>query len=176
MIPYGNLDIPLNRLAPIAPPLRIPSAIPSFPLPLSIPLWRQLASIVGAPVTIHHVDSQFVWYENNLTDAIVSQLQEIRRAFIESFPQNRITKIEFIVNDNLYSQFDATKKALLNYGHSSSEVLLFHGTSPENVQSYSLVLSAPLTFSIIREGFRIGGLTSSPYPPIHVSLFQLLRI
>lgn len=53
--------------------------------------------------------------------------------FKRELPGHRITKIEFIRNDRLYERFRKTKEEFKRLGKTTKEMLLYHGTRPENV-------------------------------------------
>jgi hypothetical protein len=70
---------------------------------------------------------------SRLTPAMLNQLKSVKETFIKHFP---VKKMEYVMNDRLYKQFDETRQEFKRLGRASNEVLLFHGTNPRNVKSY----------------------------------------
>lgn len=95
---------------------------------------------------------------HNLTSSVLEQIKVVKRKFSKSFPRFKISKIEYIMNDFLFNEFNMAKNALEREGRPVEEQILFHGTSStSNISKY---LRPPKSFSddsIIMEGFRIGG-------------------
>jgi multidrug efflux pump subunit AcrA (membrane-fusion protein) len=67
---------------------------------------------------------------DQLSSAILTQLSHVKQNFAKNLP---IKKIEYILNDALYKIFNNTKAELRKHKKNTKEVLLFHGTSPNNV-------------------------------------------
>jgi hypothetical protein len=65
------------------------------------------------------------------------RLAWVRHNFLKHLSNYRIQKIQFIYNDNLYKRFERTKIEFRRHGKPTKEMLLFHGTKPENVNRYS---------------------------------------
>ena len=73
----------------------------------------------------------------NLTPAILKQMNIIKNNFMQNLPNHTIVRIEYIINDALYNQFNNTKAEFRKFGRNTQEVLLFHGTHPQNVDRFS---------------------------------------
>lgn len=74
---------------------------------------------------------------HDLSMAILKQMKIIKRSFLKNLPNLTIKKIEYIMNDNLYNQFNATKAEFRKYGRNTKEMLLFHGTNQQNMDRFS---------------------------------------
>ena len=70
---------------------------------------------------------------DQLSSAILTQLSHVKQNFAKNLPNIPIKKIEYIFNDALYKIFNNTKAELRKHKKNTKEVLLFHGTSPNNV-------------------------------------------
>jgi hypothetical protein len=92
---------------------------------------------VGSPIAVRRVNSLGIsdGRLNELTPAILKQLKAVRDTFVRSFPGRSIKKIEYIMNDTLYNQFDSTRRQFQRMGH-GQEIILFHGTKWGNIDSY----------------------------------------
>jgi ubiquitin-conjugating enzyme E2 Q len=62
----------------------------------------------------------------------------------------RVVKVKYLVNEELYKQFNARKQKLRSKGSSTTELLVFHGTRKDNING------------IIKHGFKIGGINGHP--------------
>jgi hypothetical protein len=127
---------------------------------------RQLQALIaernsiGAPVSVRRVSSWGGISDGDLdeiTPEAVKQLKEVKELFSKSLPAFNIKKIEWIINPKLEDQFENTRRMLQNDGRPTTEVILFHGTAPGNVNSYLFPLSRKLTIRIITGGFKVGG-------------------
>lgn len=100
---------------------------------------RALGS-VGAHIEVRRINGwqyQTGTDVSQLTPAILKQLKTVKDNF--NVPGCNIIKIEYIMNDALYKQFNDTKAKFRRLpGRSTKEEILFHGTSPENVDRYCL--------------------------------------
>jgi hypothetical protein len=65
---------------------------------------------------------------------VLKILKYVAFNFKRELPGHRITKIEFIRNDRLYERFRKTKEEFQRLGKTTKEMLLYHGTSTENVK------------------------------------------
>lgn len=91
---------------------------------------------VGARIVVRRINSSGILFdgqENELTAAIIEQMRIARCNFSKGYPNFKITKIEYIMNTELYNGFDTTKKRLRKLGRNAKELVLFHGTSPGNI-------------------------------------------
>lgn len=113
---------------------------------------------VGAPIAVRRVNSWGIsdGRLNELTPAILKQLKAVRDTFVRNFPNRSIKKIEYIMNDTLYDQFDSTRRQFQRMGR-GREIILFHGTKWSNIDSYDYFHDRS-EFRIITNGFKIGGL------------------
>jgi hypothetical protein len=92
---------------------------------------------VGVPVTVCRVHKWVLSnvMSNELTSAIQAQMKTVKEMFSGSFPSRPIIKIEYIMNNELYRQFDSTRNLFRKLGRDTHELLLFHGTQPHNVKT-----------------------------------------
>jgi hypothetical protein len=65
---------------------------------------------------------------------VLEKLKYVAFNFKRELPGHKIIKIEFIRNDRLYERFRKTKEEFKRLGKSTREMLLYHGTSSENVK------------------------------------------
>ena len=92
---------------------------------------KEIENIVGCPVTVRRVGSMITNDDlSRLTQAILIQLKSIKDLSSKAFS---VIRIEYVMNDRLYRQFDETRTAFRRLGRNSQEVLLFHGTNPSNI-------------------------------------------
>ena len=94
---------------------------------------------VGAPVAVRRVNSWGKITEasiNELTPEVVKHLKHVKEAFAKSISEMKITRLEWIVNPRLETQFEHTRKQLKAAKHSTKEILLFHGTEGGNINKY----------------------------------------
>jgi len=122
---------------------------------------QEVQKMIGCTVTISRAgifrgigDDGF----HKLTPAMLSQLKQLKNLFSDSF---QIKKIEYVLNDQLYRQFDETKSKFRRMKRSCQEVLLFHGTKQSNIDWYVLK-KAYTNCSILMNGFSIGGVNGFP--------------
>jgi len=98
---------------------------------------------VGVPVTVRQVNRWGSFGRDgntrDLTLAILKQMKIIKRCFSKNLPNYTISKIEYIMNDALYNQFNATKAEFRKSGRNTKEMLLFHGTNPQNIDRFLYV-------------------------------------
>jgi hypothetical protein len=69
----------------------------------------------------------------DLSHGVLMQLKWVSWNFKGELPNMRIHKIEYVLNKRLYEIFTATKTELKLHGKPTKEMLLYHGTEPENV-------------------------------------------
>jgi hypothetical protein len=96
---------------------------------------QELQWTVGCPVRVRQVVKGKAMEEGNinkLTTAMIQQLKTVRETFALHQP---VKRIEYIMNDNLYTKFDETRSKLRSYGRSGQEQLLFHGTNQRNINA-----------------------------------------
>ena len=94
---------------------------------------------VGAPVAVRRVNSWGKITEasiNELTPEVVKHLKHVKEVFTKSIPEQKITKLEWIVNPRLEAQFESTRAQLKKAKHNTKEILLFHGTEAANINKY----------------------------------------
>jgi hypothetical protein len=94
---------------------------------------------VGAPVAVRRVNSWGKITEasiNELTPEVVKHLKHVKETFAKSISEMKITKLEWIVNPRLETQFEHTRTQLKAAKHSTKELLLFHGTEAGNINKY----------------------------------------
>jgi hypothetical protein len=69
----------------------------------------------------------------NLSAEILEQLKWVVWNFRRELPHIQIIKIQYVMNETLYNLFEQTRREYRQQGKSTKEMLLFHGTKPENV-------------------------------------------
>ena len=100
---------------------------------------KEVLRQVGVHVDVRRVKGgSLVWGGNaiDLSPAILTQVGHVKDNFLKNLPNFRIIKIEYVMNDALYKIFNDTKAELRKHGRSTKEMLLFHGTNPQNVDKY----------------------------------------
>jgi len=114
---------------------------------------------VGTRIVVRRLDPAGPPSEggNELTPAIVSQLKNVCEKFEESCPSKRVIKIEYLMNDQLYEGFNATKRRFKRQGRHHSEKVLFHGTHPDNIEPFD-TRTCYSDLRIILDGLRRGGI------------------
>jgi hypothetical protein len=75
---------------------------------------------------------------SDLTPEILKQMRIVKDNFSKNLPSYTISKIEYIMNDALYQQFNNTKAEFRKFGRNTKEIIVFHGTNPQNVDRYLL--------------------------------------
>ena len=98
-------------------------------------------SKIGAPVSVRRVSNWGALSDGNLdelTPEIVKHLKEAKDLFTRNLPSRKVKKIEWIINPKLEEQFENTRRTLQRYGHPTTELILFHGTAPANIEPYTL--------------------------------------
>jgi hypothetical protein len=96
---------------------------------------QELRRTVGCPVRVRHAVNGNVIKEdslNKLTNAMIQQLKTVRETFAS---HQEVKRIDYIINDNLYKQFDEARSELRSCGRSGQEQLLFHGTNQRNINT-----------------------------------------
>jgi hypothetical protein len=96
---------------------------------------QELHRTVGCPVRVRHVANGKAMEEDNLsrlTKAMIQQLKTVRETFALL---QEVKSIDYIINDNLYKQFDEARSKLRSYGRGGQEQLLFHGTNQRNINA-----------------------------------------
>lgn len=132
---------------------------------LQTDLWRKLKDarnmIQGMKMEVLEMNSSgkiiAVGDETALTNEMRSNMETLKETFLKELGNSfYIFKIEYIRNAALSEKFAKTKEALQRLEKPSNEVLLFHGTRDKNIDRF-LALSQMTEFSILRDGFKIGG-------------------
>lgn len=103
----------------------------------------QLQLTVGVPISVRRVNNFGQFSKgalDELTDAILWQTKQVKQWFFESFPNTKISHIEYILNDKLYKQFEKTRNQLRRLDRNYNELLLFHGTHASNVDRDALLM------------------------------------
>lgn len=100
---------------------------------------------IGVPVSVLTVNWKVIFPAtlDNLTLSILDQMTYIKKIWRQSLPMNVITKIEYVMNEDLYVQFKSAKGELERASRPSTEKILFHGTAAVNINRYL----TPVTFS-----------------------------
>jgi len=73
----------------------------------------------------------------HLSLPVLKQLKWVSWNFKRELPNMRIQKIEYVLNETLYDVFSKAKDEFRRHGKNTKEMLLFHGTKPENVNRYN---------------------------------------
>ena len=76
-------------------------------------------------------------FEEDLSLPMLKRTAQVKSNFALQMPPTvqfrRIDRIEYIINDTLYKNFNRTKKIFEILGKSTEEILLFHGSAPKNI-------------------------------------------
>jgi hypothetical protein len=56
--------------------------------------------------------------------------------FSEGMAEYAIWRVDVILNPKLENMYEETKKTFQRMGRSTQQVVLFHGTNPNNVEAY----------------------------------------
>jgi hypothetical protein len=93
---------------------------------------------VGVSISVQTVNWKVIFPAtlDNLTLSIVNKIVYIKNIWKRSLPANEITKIEYIMNEDLYVQFKTAKSELERLNRPSTEKILFHGTAVGNINRY----------------------------------------
>jgi hypothetical protein len=97
---------------------------------------------VGAPVVVQKANRQGMLSRgllNSLRPCLLEKIKIVKKKFSKSSPKARIFKIECVMNEFLFEQFDGAKQRLDFLGRPSEEQILFHGTSIFNINKYFTV-------------------------------------
>jgi hypothetical protein len=119
----------------------------------------RLITQIGAPIGVRRANLGRGLTEGSLTDLtpdIIERLQHVKFTFSRSLPLFRIQKVEWIVNERLQADFENCREQLRRCGRPTNELLLWHGTAPQNLFPY-VIENDTLTESILTGGFRLGG-------------------
>lgn len=123
--------------------------------------WKAALQRVGVTITVSQVSSLGSLTTKldlrDLTPAILKQMIIIKKHFLSRLPTYKIIKIEYVMNDTLYNQFNNTKSEFRRTGRNTKEWLVFHGTNANNVDRFLCHKEMVLTYSILTGGFRVGG-------------------
>ena len=98
---------------------------------------RLIGELVGFPVEVQIVLQAGEFLRGKLSQLprlVLGQMQWIKEQFVKHCPNNRICKIEYIMNDFLFHQFDFAKKTLQTLNRPAHEKILFHGTPQGNIK------------------------------------------
>lgn len=136
---------------------------------------QELQTKVGAPVNIRRTHGPFpslfgfflpgtypgIMEDcdlNKLTSSMITQMQTITTQFTKNYP---VKKIEYIMNDSLYQQFQDTRSKFRSMGRGTHEIIAYHGTARANINRYYASMFL-LLLSILSNGFFIGGVNGHP--------------
>jgi len=97
---------------------------------------------IGVPVSVLTVNWKMIFPAtlDNLTLSILDKMLYIKKIWRQTLPQNEITKIEYVMNEDLYVQFKAAKAELERSSRPSTEKIVFHGTAAANINRYLVPL------------------------------------
>jgi hypothetical protein len=88
---------------------------------------------VGVYVDVRPINGWGSLDARDLSSAILKQMKVVKACFLKNLTTFTISKIEYVMNDALYKLFNDTKAEFRKFGKSTREMLLFHGTHPQNV-------------------------------------------
>ena len=100
---------------------------------------QEIEGKVGVPVKVRRIDKGGIMRDEDLhklTPAMITQMKTVTEQFAKLHP---VKKIEYIMNDSLYKQFDETRAKFRSIGRGTKEVLVFHGTDRKNINSYASI-------------------------------------
>ena len=98
---------------------------------------QELKKKVGVSIEVRRIGRNGIMGNEDLdklTPAIIDQMKKVKEQFAKL---HRVKKIEYIMNDYLYKQFDETKAKFRSMGRGTNEALVFHGTDRNNINSYA---------------------------------------
>ena len=78
--------------------------------------------------------------DSTLTLSYLKRITDIKKIWSKYLPGEAITKIEYIMNDDLYALFKAAKTDLEKHKRPCTEKILFHGTAAGNIDRYGILL------------------------------------
>ena len=96
---------------------------------------QEIQAAIGVPVNVRRVGRGGMLTEgdlNFLTPAMINQMKAITDKFAEHLP---VQKIEYIINDQLYKLYNDTRQKFRRMGRGTQEVLVFHGTGRNNINT-----------------------------------------
>jgi hypothetical protein len=102
---------------------------------------QELQAKVGAPVAVRHIGKWGGLTDGDLdklTPAMLVQMKTVTAQFAKIHP---VIKIEYILNNNLYKQYEDTRSKFKKQGRGSKEILVFHGTDVKNINPYFPLVS-----------------------------------
>jgi hypothetical protein len=102
---------------------------------------QELQAKVGAPVAVRHIGKWGGLTDGDLdklTPAMLAQMKTITEQFAKLHP---VLKIEYILNNNLYKQYEDTRSMFKKLGRGTKEVLVFHGTEVKNINPFPSAFS-----------------------------------
>jgi hypothetical protein len=93
---------------------------------------------MGVPIAVQTVNWKIIFPAtlDNLTLSILNKIMYVRNVWRRSLPGSPITKIEYVMNEDLYVQFKTAKTELERSSRPSAEKILFHGTAVGNINRY----------------------------------------
>ena len=98
---------------------------------------RDALELVGACVEVVKVtETKCIGPRGHVMDlslGVLTQLERVTGNFKSVLPQIRIQKVEYVLNERLYTLFNETKAEFRLHGKSTEEMLLYHGTNADNV-------------------------------------------
>ena len=95
----------------------------------------ELQIIVGAPVTVRRVNRGGDSSQEYLTK-ITTLMQNHLKTAVEQFTKyHQVKRIEYIMNDRLYWQYDEARLTFSSQSRPTTEYILFHGTNGRNIDS-----------------------------------------
>ena len=116
------------------------------------------------PITVRRFDGTklVTCGHESLTPLTLDFMKSVKETFSKTLSAKRVTRVEWIVNDKLRKQYNEAREAFRKAGRSTDEVILFHGTALGNVELYSILFGKTDVSSIIKDGFKIGGVAGHP--------------
>lgn len=99
--------------------------------------FEELKKAVGCDVIVTRVHPAASEYQRTedlrgIHSSMMAQLKQVHSVSGKCNP----TKIEYILNDELYHRYKETKAKLEAAGHPVDEMLIFHGTREDNIDAY----------------------------------------
>jgi hypothetical protein len=98
---------------------------------------QELEKLISVPVGVRRVQPWGGLKDDNINILTQSMANQMKTLMDQISKHSQPKKIEYILNDRLFKQFNETKTKFRTMRRGAQEVLLFHGTNHTNINSYS---------------------------------------
>lgn len=93
----------------------------------------ELQRIVGVPVSVRRVNSGGESSEEDLNRLTPLMRRHLKTAVEKFRTYRQVKRIEYIMNDRLYWQYNDAKCKFSSHARPTTEIILFHGTNGRNI-------------------------------------------